>query len=392
MRVYERADREGLFMTRAWVSAPSGRPVEKPLPAGLTRKQAETLAKLTAAERQREVILRRPDPLAPAPVVTLGDLLEAYHGSEVAGRWRPRTQEEKVAGRRLWLSLLPEDQDVMELSPSLVEEAAQKAARRDSLSSRTEGKWIAYLRAAIRWAYRRRRLIPRDPLDGIQKPEHRPDTTELIYSPEEIRQLVTPHEEVDWRVTLAASIAYDTGRRITAILRLQTDDLVLQNGRLELHFLAEHDKRGVGARVPVSADTALLVAQAVERTEVEDSGWLFPGGRLEYVDEIDGPANRTNMARALHRAEETLGIRHVPGRAYHGIKRRHVTTSMEISQGDTSLVGDVTGNVSADLLRRVYRQQNRARVTAQVDLVRRALEDGNAAESTPESTPSQEGG
>ena len=40
------------------------------------------------------------------------------------------------------------------------------------------------------------------------------------------------------------------------------------------------------------------------------------------------------------------GIKHVTGRAYHGIKRIHVTKSMEIAHGDTELVGDLTGNVS----------------------------------------------
>ena len=387
VRVYERRDRDGLFLTRAWVTTPSGRPVEQPLPRGMGREEATKLARLTAAERQKDLIVQRPKVGEAERTVTLGELLEAYASSEVAGRWRPRTAEGMQVNRQFWLRELGDRTDVMALSPSLVESTAQRAARASGWSPRTEGKRIAFLRAAVRWAYRRRRMIPRNPLDGVEVPSYNSDTSALIYSEAEVRKLVTSHREVDWRVTLAASIAYDTGRRITAITHLRTEDLVLDGARLHLHFRADWDKRKMAAMVPVSQETALLLAEAVDRTEVEEEGWLFPGGRLEQVDEIRGPISRWAIGDALHRAEATLGIPRVQGRAFHGIKRRHVTTSMEISHGDTALVGDVTGNVSAELLRRVYRQQNRARVTAQVDRIREALSAPDSDEDTPEDTP-----
>lgn len=64
------------------------------------------------------------------------------------------------------------------------------------------------------------------------------------------------------------------------------------------------------------------------------------------------------------------------GRAHHALKRLHVTVGMEVSQGDTSIVGDVTGTASAELLRHTYRQQDQERITRQVDAVREALEEG----------------
>jgi hypothetical protein len=72
----------------------------------------------------------------------------------------------------------------------------------------------------------------------------------------------------------------------------------------------------------------------------------------------------------------------VNGRAWHGIKRLHITLGFEAAFGDASLVGDVTGNVSAELLRNVYRQQDRKRITAQVDAVRAMIE-------TPEDEPNK---
>ena len=62
--------------------------------------------------------------------------------------------------------------------------------------------------------------------------------------------------------------------------------------------------------------------------------------------------------------------------AYHGLNRTHVTTSMELSHGDTELVGDLTGNLSVELLRKVYRFGNRGTMARHVDAIRGILEAG----------------
>lgn len=56
-----------------------------------------------------------------------------------------------------------------------------------------------------------------------------------------------------------------------------------------------------------------------------------------------------------------------------GIKRSHVTKSMEIAHGDTELVGDLHGNVSAALLRQTYRFGQDATKIPRVDAIREAL-------------------
>lgn len=81
----------------------------------------------------------------------------------------------------------------------------------------------------------------------------------------------------------------------------------------------------------------------------------------------------------LHKAEKALGISRVRGRGWHGIRRLHITLGFEVSGGDEALIGDVTGNVSADLLRWVYRQQDRGRITRQVDAVRARIEGQNGS-------------
>ena len=48
---------------------------------------------------------------------------------------------------------------------------------------------------------------------------------------------------------------------------------------------------------------------------------------------------------------------------------------MEIAHGDTELVGDLTGNVSASLLRQTYRFGQNASKARHVDAIREALKE-----------------
>jgi len=249
-------------------------------------------------------------------------------------------------------------------------------------------KRIKQLRAAIRWGKIEAKLYRFDPLEGTKLPDYQPETDHLIYSSEaETRLLVAPHADVDWRVTLLANIAADTGRRIGAMVSLAAEDVATDGERVLLHFRKEHDKSGRGAMVPVSMPTAALIIQAIENDLVSEWGWLIPEGRLDYDDPRDKPLSKPKAIVKLHKAEKALGIPYVKHRAYHGLKRRHVTTAMEVAHGDTALVGDLTGNASAELLRKVYRKANTRRTSSHVDAVRGAIEGENTPENPPENTP-----
>lgn len=373
VRVYERPDRDGLYLTCAWIRLPSGRPKEQALPPKTTRDQAKKLADETALERQLEIV--RGIAAGVRTQTTLGQLLDRLHDSRRAERWSEKHAQDQERGKNFWLQELGKDQVVEDLTPSRVENLAGKAANRLGWSARTEQKYLKYLASAIRWGRRKARLYDSQPLMGLELPEVRSDTRDRIYTKEEARKLLKPHPEVDFRVTLAANIACDTGRRLSAIRQLQKEeDLRMAEGRLFLRFPGETDKTGHGALVPVSRTTARLVADALERKIVQKSDHLLPAGREGYDEYNDKPVGDSALIGMLHDAEETLGIEHVPYRAFHGLKRLHVTLGFEVSGGDTVLVGDVTGNVSAELLEQTYRQQDTDRIRAQVDAVREALE------------------
>ena len=60
--------------------------------------------------------------------------------------------------------------------------------------------------------------------------------------------------------------------------------------------------------------------------------------------------------KMLQKAEELAGVEHVPGRGYHGAKRRVITELMADLGGDADAVGRVTGNITASLIEKTYRQ------------------------------------
>jgi len=413
VRVYERSDRPRgqFYLSRAWMRTPSGRPVEEPLPEGMDWDRAKVLCDLTASARKKELLGGR-DSFGERKRATLRDVIRAYHKSAVAEGWSEKTRIDKRLGREFWLGALNPEMDFERITPAEVLRLAHAEADRRGLEVTKVIKLCAYLRAVSLWSYNKARLISENPLRGIELPAYNPDTTPLVYTMDEARLLITPHDDIDWRVTLAASIALYTGRRINSIRLLrvfgdvmlksrtsaeivvldETDDwteidafgnriraeLELQEpadrGRVILHFVAETDKGRRARLVPVPPSTGLLVADAICRTEVAQHGWLLPGGYPDRIDQLAGAYSKPALTRALHRAEAVLGIKSVPNRAFHGLKRRHVTKSMELAHGDTALVGDVTGNRSAALLQHVYRQLDEERIEKHMDTLEAEVE------------------
>lgn len=390
VRVYERADRDGIFMSCAWLRNEQGRVIEVKLPDGITWETAEAMADEGASDRRRDIIMGR-DSFGEEieETVTVGSVIDQYLESETAAEWSEKHGNDVRGSLAFWRLHLDLDADPMSLTPAQVRKIAGDAGRLLGVGPRWVRKRLKHLRAGIRWGKIEAKLYRYDPLEGTKLPDYEPDTDNLIYSEAETALLITPHEDIDWRVTLLANIAADTGRRISAMLSLSTEDVRTDGERVLLHFRGAFDKVKRGSMVPVSLPTAALIIQALERDLVAEWGWLIPEGRLDRNDSRDKPWDHSAANHALHDAESVLGIEWVFRRAYHGLKRRHVTTAMEVAHGDTALVGDLTGNASAELLRKVYRKANRHRTSSHVDAVRDAIEAKSGREDTPEYTPAK---
>lgn len=214
-------------------------------------------------------------------------------------------------------------------------------------------------------------------------PTAEPEKEGLDYSANEAAALATPHPDIDPRLTLAASICCDTGRRIGAVRFLRAEDVILRDARIHLRFWKRHDKGNKSSTVPVSHATAELVLEQLERDRTKRWGWLFPGQRSDVPLGGTDSTGAGTWAKLLHEAETVLQIPSVKGRAWHGLKRRHVTLSGEESGGDWALVGDVTGNTSPEVLRKAYRRQSEARKVEQVDRIRARLDRAESGGDAP---------
>ncbi len=273
VRVYDRGDVDGIFMTRAWVKTPSGRPEEVRLPAGVDQENARLLADFTATERRKN-ILAGLTKLGTAKAVTLDALIRQYHTSSTAKGWGNSHRSDKERGRKFWLSVLDGERDVLDLNRESVR-APIVAALKNGMSPRVAKKRLSYIRSAVLWGRDESRLFDTNPIQGlkIQKiTKYRPNTKDLIYSIEDVCKLLRPHCDVDWRATLATNIAWDTGRRITAILSLRVEDIQTDGERIVLRFRKEYDKADRDGYVPISRDTAELLTDGLE----QEFGWIFP--------------------------------------------------------------------------------------------------------------------
>ena len=137
VRVYTRADLPGrLFMTRAWVLTPSGRPVELILAEGTTTKAAEALADSTAAER-RLAILEGRSPVGQRRAVTVSELLEAYDSWLASQDRSKKTLEDKAICRKFWLGVLGSTK-AEDLTTAEVVRIAAMARKRDAEKPRLD--------------------------------------------------------------------------------------------------------------------------------------------------------------------------------------------------------------------------------------------------------------
>jgi len=423
VRVFERPDKPGrLLMSCAWRKSPSGAPRQEQLPADWTREQAEQQAEITAGERARVLLEGVPEGNS---TVTLDRLLRKYHDSRKAGKWSEGHRRDQERARRFWLDVFGEDRPCRSITPDEMETEAQTKADAEGWTVRTHRKYLKYLKAAGRYGRRKAGLFPdmnTDPWEAVDLPteaeadapedRERDEPEELVYTDEEVARLCTPRprkrvpdkkrkcgwrwegQGIDWRVTLACNIAADTGRRIGSIRQLKIGDVLVQPSRVWLRMWKSTDKGRKLGRVPVTTETAELILATLKRPEVQEHGWLLPGGHEGSKRGSHAPwggfdiTGSSGPIAKLHAAEELLGIPRVRCRAYHGVKKAHVTVSWEEAGGDAAKVGDLTGNTSHAVLERHYRKPPRAATEEHQDKIRARFSGRSHTEAIPQKTGS----
>ena len=91
--------------------------------------------------------------------------------------------------RAFWLEAFGPEYPAAALTPGDVEEIARKAARTRNWSPATERRYLIYIGAATRCAFRKKRAIAENPLIGVSLPRATPETEGLDYSEAEQERL-----------------------------------------------------------------------------------------------------------------------------------------------------------------------------------------------------------
>lgn len=233
---------------------------------------------------------------------TLGELLDRLHRART---WKDQAGPERF--RKFWLAELGEATALSDVTPAMVEAVG------GDWSPKTLRHYRTYLIAAFTFAERKLKWIEaRGNLSAVDLPKGQGSAP--AYTLDEIRALLPALEAEDVRAGWIGHVAWQTGRRLTAIRTLEKRNVMLGDEVGVIHFPAETDKAGKASDVAVVGHALTLTRRMMET----------PG---KYVLGERPPSKELCIKGWMARAEECAGIAHKPGRGFHAIKRRYATES-----------------------------------------------------------------
>lgn len=245
---------------------------------------------------------------------------------------------------------------------------------------------LEFLRAALRWAVTKRRLLRENPLAGLTIPEEasprRPVATADRYDAthavaEQVTMELRGNGE---RVAMPSylpellDLAYSTGRRISAICALRYDDLRLDVPTFgAIHWPADTDKMGVAweaaidERARKALDRIAVDREVGTRARWPESPYLFPSPRNP-----SRPVSKDLASDWLCRAEELAALPKLGGSLWHAYRRGWATARKHYPAADVAAAG---GWKTRETLERIYQQPD-ADTLRRVILEPRELREG----------------
>lgn len=255
---------------------------------------------------------------------TLKDLLDRRH-DDLSDTWSKKYRKSRDLRRNFWLKHLGSD--------LLITRAASMAGAIERIARDQQGKksdrWrqdhLRYLVDSFIYAERKLKWIePRHNLSAVDIP--RAKSKSHAYTLDEARKVVEKLWAVDPVAGWIGTVAFQTGRRLSAIRTLKPEHVTAQDGETVIRFPGETDKaRNTGEAVVVGLP---------KRTD-----WSVP--RPETCNEW------------IHKAEELAGVEHIKGRGYHGLKRLYATLTTGLHGADKqagTLRSTLEGHYRQDLI------------------------------------------
>jgi len=296
----------------------------------------------------------------------------------------PQMQKEDKRQIDLWTRFLGADFDLSKLSrrehDSFIRlrrsgeidargHVVAKADDRRPVANRVVGKDVTFLRTICRWAcdFREggRLLLERDPTRGYELPteknparpvaaDDRVDAIRKVYRSITMRiSRGSKQETVESYLPEIFEIAVGTGRRISAVLQLQQEDLHLERTVQEpegaIVWPADTDKMGKEWRCPVSAAVRRALEAALKKRQ--RLGHVGPGYLFPSPEDPQKPVSKYLASVWLRRAEKAAKLEPQKGGLWHPYRRLWASARKGLPDVDVMQAG---GWSSADALKRAY--------------------------------------
>jgi integrase len=330
--------------------------------------------------------------LAKTDKPTLGAVLDAFvaRQRERTAELRPSAIGDAEREAAYWKAALGEGADAAALTQDDLEGVMRKrkagaldargrdvpAGKRRAVRTRTVASDLEFLRAALRWAVHKKRMLRVNVMDGFEVPDEpnprRPVATADRYERTrakadhvtmELRGSGARVEVPSWLPDLL-DLAYSTGRRIGAICALRYSDLRLavtpdapfgaivwpaETDKMGKEWTAPIDKRAREALDRIGADREVGL-----RAKWPASPWLFPSPRNGAR-----PVSKDLASAWLEKAEALAELPKLDGSLWHAYRRGWATARKHFPLADVAAAG---GWKDTTTLRTVYTQADAATV------------------------------
>lgn len=249
---------------------------------------------------------------------------------------------------------------------------AEPKKRRD-VSARTLQKDVLLLRAVSRWACefrdeQGRLLMERDPTRGLAMPKEknpnrpvathdRVDAIRSVY-----RRITMRVERGGVRETVESSlpelfeIVVGTGRRISAVCGLRSEDLELETTKKTpwgaIVWPEDTDKMRKRWRCPIGPEVREAVEAALKKRMHVGPGWLFPS-----AGNPERPVRYEETSVWLREAEREAKLEPQRGTLWHAYRRLWASARKDLPDVDVAQAG---GWASLDALKMAYQQPDDA--------------------------------
>jgi len=287
----------------------------------------------------------------------MGDLWKAYTASpDYTHGLRARSQSLYLEAWNLWCKIVPSNTPADEITTRRIRETVEifrdlKGERTDRYAVSTIRSTIHVIKRLLNWGVEEEILKVNHALSHRFPKRRVGRGSPAEYNRSEYTRILDalPGADLPLGETTARAVIVLLGQqgvRANAALHLRWEDVRWDDNRLV--WRAEYDKMGNEWEQPIRTVTRTMLSGRRAFLGHPTEGWVFPGRDRKGGASSAKPYSASSLWLALQRAETKAEVKHRPGRAMHGLRRRLAGDVARVS-GSPDLgmhaIGDMHGGL-----------------------------------------------